>query len=204
MPIFESLVALLTSSTAKSVGKFLFQKIDGYLKKKYGAITEEEKAELERQLEELKRIRDQIESKIETPTGVTQNEVNDLKQRVVDIEELQKKKILPEVLISPELFDKWRVGEPIEDQAFIVKKQLDVLIDKCIQMRVRETKRWELEEVSNNLEMYVNSLIEARRKARKAPDIDMFKQDMKVAEIALRTNLKTAKPLIREYQEMGW
>lgn len=203
MPIVESLVALLTSSTAKSVGKYLYQKVDGYFKSKHGALAAEEKATLERQIKELKRINNEIQNKIKGKTEVTQKEVDDLKHRVIDIEELQKKKKLPEVLISPKLFEQWIEKEDLEDRALIARRELDVLIEKALEMGVKETKRWELEEVSNNLTMFINNLRKARRQLHRNPTLVMFQQDVKLAELGISRNLDSAKALLKDYQEMG-
>jgi len=203
MPIFESLVALLTSSTAKSIGKYLYQKIDGYLRSRYETIPAEEKVALEKKIEELKRINDEIKNKTETDTEVTQDEVYHLKQKVDEIEGLQKKKELPEVLISPELFQEWIRGEDIEDRAFVAKRELDVVIDKARKMGAKQRKLWDLEDISNRLVMHVDSLREARRELRKDPNRFTAQQKEMEAKIAIDNNLGLAKEALDEWKKMG-
>jgi hypothetical protein len=201
MAFLGSLVAFLSSATAKSIGKFLYDRIEAFVSAKSSSLNAQDKAKLKTQSDELKTINNNIEAnKNQT---ATEKELSDLREKIEELEQFQKKRKLPEALISPELFENWIEKEPIEDKALVAHKRLDALIDWCIKNKIRESKRWEIEEVSNNLAMFTSNLREARKNLHDNPTYSLYQQQVMEAEMTIRANLGTAKALFAEYSNCG-
>ena len=133
----------------------------------------------------------------------TETEISKLKKKIIEIEEFQRKKKLKEVIISPGLFNDWIENEPIEDIAKVAYKRLNNIIDWCIENNVRETKRWEVDRISNNLAMFTSNLRSARRLLIGNPTNAFYKQQVDDAESGIRANLSLAKPIFAEYKKYG-
>lgn len=200
--LWASLVGFLTSNTARSIAKFICGRLEGYLNGKHAAsLTAQDTAKLQSQLDEAKRINDTLQNApLNEPAP--QKVVDDLGRNIVVLQDFQQKTKLPEPIISQPLFDSWIENEPIEDRAYVAHRRLDLIIDWCVRNKVRETKRWQLEQVSNNLAMFTGNLRKARENLHDNPGYVPYQQQVMEAEIALRANLSTAKALFVEYGNM--
>lgn len=199
MSMLASLVALLSSSTARSIGEFVLEKVRGYLNAGK-EINEDEKTKLQDQIRELERINSSLENKLSTVGADTQSEVNDLKQEIISIETLQKK--LPETMISIDSFNNWIDQRELEEQAYVAHKRLEVLNEKAREV-LSQNKRWEIQDVQNNLFRYAKNLIKARKDWIGHPTIEHFHQEVQMLEIAVQNNLALAKDLITKYKNLG-
>jgi hypothetical protein len=202
MAFLGSLVAFLSSSTAKSMSKFIYGRLEAFINSKTMNLPAPDKAKLKSQSDELKTINNNIQNMPQNET-VTERDIENLKKKIVEIEDFQKKKKLSEVLISPELFENWIENEAIEDRALIAHKRLDVLVDWCLKNKIKETKRWQIENVSNNLAMFTSNLRKARETLQANETYIPYRQSVMEAEIALRSNLSAAKAIFAEYKNYG-
>jgi hypothetical protein len=203
MALLWSIAAFLSSATAKPIAKFLCSRLESYLKgKNVSALASKDTSKLNGQFNELKMINDSLQNA--PPNEPAPDKlVEDLGKNIVQLEDFQRKKKLSEPLFSRELFESWIENEPIEDRAYVAHNRLDLIIDWCIKNKVRETKRWQLEQVSNNLAMFTSNLRKARENLQGNPGYIPYQQQVMEAEIALRANLSTAKALFAEYSSYG-
>lgn len=193
MFILETLSLVLTSETAKSVARFLYEKVGEYVSDRFGDNPSEEVERLEKEIEDLK---NKLESK--DSNQVTQNELDELKEKVTRIE--QKDSPLPPEIVSGEVFQKWteKGNLDFEDQASIVMRQIKVLMDKAGELGVNEQKRFEIQQVFSSLGVNLKNLKEAKWTARLS-GLRSDKEDGTRMEMLLVRNIHQARDLLKGY-----
>jgi hypothetical protein len=191
--ILETLGVLLTTETAGSVAKFLFEKVEGYIREKLGGNAPTEIENLKTQVKELK---EKLEAK--SREEVTVSEVEELKQTVQQIE--QTKTPVPANIISAEIFQKWSEKDNLDpiEQALIVRRQLQVLMDKAVESGINENKRFEIQDTAINIDQKIRNLKEAKRTARLTGFRD-DRDEKEKTEMLLRRNIIQARDLLRGY-----
>ncbi|MGH7902015.1 MAG: hypothetical protein ACRENZ_09795, partial [Thermodesulfobacteriota bacterium] len=166
MPIFETLTLILTSETAIGVAKFLYEKVEGYVREKFGnkPPDEDKVIQLKKEIEDLK---DRIESKGKGEIPLA--DVEELRERITQIEKNQTP--LPSTIISPDIFQKWtEEGElDVEDQALIIRKELEILLDRADDLGIKDRKRFQIQDILSSINVNVSKLKSARMKARISP-----------------------------------
>ncbi len=91
MAFLGSLVAFLSSSTAKSIGKFIFDRLEAFINNKTTNLTAQDKTKLKIQSDEVKAINNNIQNVPQNET-VAEKDIEHLKKKIVEIEDFQKKK----------------------------------------------------------------------------------------------------------------
>ena len=193
MPLIETLGILLTSATAKTVAKFVDDKISEYIRQKLGNKPSPEIAAMKKEIEGLKQ---QLEGK--ELDKVTADEVEELRKKVVQIE--QKQSPLPAEIISNEVFQRWSEKDqvPVEDQALLVVRQLEVLIDKAAELVVPDQKRFQLQQLAATIQENREDLENARFTARLSGS-RTDKDQEKSLGILLRKNIYQARDFLKGY-----
>lgn len=193
MPIIETLGLILTSSTAKSVAKFLYEKIDEYIHNKLGNKPSDEVAKLKNEVEELKT---KMEAKDQEQ--ITPAEVEALKQKVIQIEKSQSP--LPANIVSGEIFQKWSEMSELddEDQALLVRKQLEVLLDKANELAIKDRKRFEIQDVCASLDINLRKLKDARNNVRRR-GLRADQDEEERREYLLKNTISLARDVLKAY-----
>lgn len=193
MPLIETLGLLLTSATAKTVAKFVDEKISEYIRKKLGNKPSPEIEAMKKEIESLKQ---QLEAK--AASQITPDEVELLRQKLQNIQAQHTP--LPAEIISIEVFQRWSESEqaPVEDQALIVVRQLEVLIDKAGELGVPDARRIQLQQlaaaIQENREDLENARFTARLTGSRAD-----KDQEKSLGILLRKNIYQARDFLKGY-----
>lgn len=195
MPIFETLTLILTSETAKGVVKFLYEKVEGYVREKFGNKPPDEDKVIQLK-KEIKDLKDRIESK--DKEEITPAEIEELKERIDQIE--KNKTPLPSTIISPDIFQKWtEQGElDVEDQGLILIRELEVLIDKAGELGIKGQKLTQIETISSSIKENIVDLKDSRFKAR-LTGIGTDKDKEKSIKILLRQNFYQARDFLKGY-----
>lgn len=193
MPLIETLGILITSATAKSIAKFLDEKIGDYIRQKFGNKPSPEVAAMKKEIEGLKQ---QLETK--EADKVTPDEIQELRKKLNQIESQQSP--LPAEIVSNEVFQKWSAKDqvPVEDQAMIVVRQLDILIDRAGEVGVPDQKRLQLQQIAaaiqENRDDFKNARFTARLTGARAD-----KDQEKNLGILLRKNIYQARDFLKGY-----
>lgn len=183
MVFFETVTALLSSGTAVSVAKFVFEKVMDYIKDKPEQETSKDILELKNEMEILK---NQLESK--DREEISNDEVNQLKEKVEKIE--QGKVFLPKELVSANEFKKWSEKEDldIEDQAYILAKQMEILLDKSDEFGLKDQKKFQLNQLAATIKTNLDTFREARFTAQLS-GLSSDKQEQIKLETLVRKNI---------------
>ena len=193
MPLIETLGIILTTATAKTVARFVDEKISDYIRQKFGNKPTPEIAAMKKDIENLKQ---QLEAK--DPGKVTADEVEELRKKVNLIE--FKQSPLPADIISNDLFQKWSEKDqvPVEDQAMLVVRQIEVLIDRAGDLGVPDAKRFQLQQLAATIQENCGDLAGARFTARLSGS-RADKDQEKNLGILLRKNLYQARDFLKGY-----
>lgn len=192
MPLIETLGVILTSATAKTVARFIDDKISEYIRQKFGGKATAEIAALKKEVETLKQ---QLEKK--SADNITDDEVEALRKKISQIE--LKQSPLPAEIISNEVFQKWSEKEaPVEEQARLAARQLEVLIDQADAVGIPTQKRLQMVDVAAAIMANCEELEQARFTARLTGS-RADKEQEKNAAIQLRKNIYQARDFLRGY-----
>lgn len=191
--LLETLGLILTSSTAKSVAKFVYEKVDEYVRDKLGNKPPDEVGKLKKEVEDL---RDKLESK--DRDDITSTEVEELKRKIKQIEQGQS--LLPANVISGEVFQKWSLQETLdtEDQALLIMRQLEVLLDKAGELGIKDRKRFQIQDICASLDFNIRKLKDVRLMVRRN-DLRSDKEEEEKRELLLRQIIFQARDLLRGY-----
>lgn len=193
MALLETLGIILTSETAGSVAKFLYEKVEKYIREKFGNNPPDEVEDLKNQVEELK-------NKLETKEkeDVTNSEVEEVKKTVRKIEQTETQ--VPAEIISPEVFRKWSESDEldIEDQGIIARRQIQILIEKSNELNIKASKQFEIQDVAANIDRMLKNFKKARLDARLSGLRDDEEKEGKL-EMQLRRNIFHANNLLKGY-----
>lgn len=195
--VLEILGTILATSTAKSVIKFVDEKITDYVNKKYGNKPPGDIEVLKREIEELKGKLDTKEK-----ADITQIDVEDMKKAIIKIE--QRQSSLPDAIISDSNFLEWsdrKLEEnDLEDQAPIVRKELEILLAKTKELKISEKNRWRVQNIRVAIDMNLNEMLDARGWTEMR-HLTADEEKAKLAEIALRNTLYEARNTLKPYYD---
>lgn len=196
MALLETIGIVLTTKTAGSVAKFLYEKVEGYIQDYLKGKNDIETGDIKQEAENLKDLKDKIESKGDEEA--TDSEVEELKETVQRIE--QNKSPIPAIVISPEVFQKWSENEnlDIQEQAVLEIQKLQVLRDKAVEFSIAEKKKDQIRNILVIIEQQKDELKEIRERY----DSTGFQDDKFEArriENLLRGNLYKARDLLKGY-----
>ncbi|MFQ5584238.1 MAG: hypothetical protein ACE5GL_07370 [Calditrichia bacterium] len=192
MPVIETLTLLATSATAKSVAKFLFERIDNYVSEKFAGKAEGEVARLKQEVEDLKY---KLEAK--SDEDVSQSDLDELKATLSEIEEDQSP--LPADIVSPAAFQKWSEKDlDIVDQAIIMRKQLEILVDKAGELNMPDMKKFQLQQLTATLQQNITDLKESRFTSRLTGMRDDREREKSLG-ILIRKNIFQARDFLKGY-----
>ncbi len=192
--VLEILGAILATSTAKSVAKFLDEKLTEYVNKKF---NNKPPVDIEALKTEVEQLKEKLEAK--KKDDITQTDVDELQKTVMKIE--QKQNSLHDAIISDSILQEWslRKERDVDDQAALVKRELEVILDKAKDLKIAEKKRWEIQDILVAIEMNLKEMVEAEKKARKYPGLVSAEQKAKEAEIGLRNTIFEATEYLKPY-----
>lgn len=192
MPVIETLTLLATSATAKSVAKFLFERIDNYVSEKFAGKAEGEVAQMKQEVADLKY---KLEAK--SDEDVTQSDLDELKAKLSEIEKDQSP--LPADIVSPAAFQKWSEKDlDVVDQAIIMQKQLEILVDKAGELKMPDMKKFQLQQLTATLQQNITDLKEARFTARLTGMRDDREREKSLG-ILIRKNIFQARDFLKGY-----
>ncbi len=152
----EILGTILVTSTAKSVIKFLDEKVAEYISKKFGNKPPADVETLKKEVEELK-----VKLEAKEKDEINQTDVEKLRKTITEIE--QKQSYLPDKIISDSIFQEWseKKLDP-EDQAPIVIRELEMLLEKSRELKISEGKRWDIRKIINAIDLNLEDINKAR------------------------------------------
>ncbi len=192
MVVFETLASMLATTTAKSVIKFLDEKVAEYINKKFGGKPPSDIESLKKEVEELK-----VKLEAKESTELTETDIEEVSKAVTKVE--QKQKSFSETIISDSMFREWSETKLyVEDQAPVVKRELEMLINKAKELKISERKRWDIQDMIIALDMNLNDMIEAKRRVRKFR-LTSDEEKSRAAEIALRDTIFEARNFLEPY-----
>lgn len=193
MPLIETLGILITSATAKTVVKFVDEKISDYIRQKFGNKPSPEIAAMKKEIEDLKSKLDAKEK-----NDITTAEVDELRVKVTQIEQMHS--ALPSNIISGDIFQAWsEKGElDIEDQALIIRKQLEILMDKAGALGLKPEKRHRIQDKATSIIVTTKNLRESREKARDS-DLTKDKEEVVRLERLLQNIVFQSRDLLKGY-----
>jgi hypothetical protein len=193
MALIETLSIILTSATAKTVAKFVDEKIGEYIRHKLGGKPSAEVAKLQTDIETLKK---QLEAK--EKDEVSAAEVNELMARVTQIEQMHT--TLPPTIISGEAFQSWseRGDLDIEDQALILRKQLQMVMDRSAELGLKQEQRYRVQDKASSIIVTMKNLREAREKARDT-DLNKDKEEVVRLERLMQNLVFQTRDLLKAY-----
>lgn len=192
-----AVLELLIAKTATSVVNYVANRLSKWFQKKSG--NEPEAKELEKLQEEIEELKKSTKKEKEMHEEVPETEVNKLRDTINKIDIIQKQNDMD--LISNKDFGKWimkvyKGGDmESEDLADIIRKELDLAIEKSREMGVSDIKRRELEDVAISLRLNVKYLKNERSKARQL-GLSMDDEKVKNRERILEQSLYEARGLI--------
>jgi len=193
MALLETLGIILTSETAGSVAKFLYEKVENYIREKFGNKSPDEVEELKTEIEELK---NKLESK--EKEDVTESDVEEVRETITHIEKTESQ--IPPEIISADVFKKWSESDELDvtDQALIVRRRLQILMDKAAELGIKENKKYEIQDTAVNIDQKISRLKQAVSTARLTGFRD-DKEEVEKTEMLLRKNIFQAKDLLKGY-----
>ncbi|MGI9533887.1 MAG: hypothetical protein ACR2NW_02955 [Thermodesulfobacteriota bacterium] len=199
MPVIETLSLLVASETAKSLAKFLWEKVDPIIsetiKSRFGGNKpdDNELSKLKTEVKELKDRFDSIDVK-----DLTSEDVEELKQKFEEIEQNQTP--IPSDAISGEVFQQWSERSDLddEDKALLLKKELELLLDKAEELQLKNSKRYEIQDVHTSIVLNIRRLKEAVKEARGKDDI-LLNQQINRQEELLRNSIWLARDLLKGF-----
>ena len=195
MAFLETIGLLLTSQTAGSVAKFLYEKVEGYIREKLGGKPSGEVENLKKQVEELK---NKLEAK--EKDDVTASEVEELKQTVERIEKNESP--VPANIISPDVFQKWSEDKnnvpDVEDQALILRRQLHVILEKASELGIKDKIRFRIQDLTVSIEQKIRNLKEYRQELNYNDNLKN-RERVDETERSLAKNLLSARDILRGY-----
>lgn len=187
----EILGSILATSTAKSVIKFLDDRVAEYIGKKFENTPPRDIEALKKEIEELK-----LRLEAKEDYEVSQTDVEEVNSTLSKID--QKQISLSDKIISVSIFQEWSKNLDIEDLAPILNRELNVLVDKAKELKISDKKRYEIQNLINALFMNYNDLITARRQFQMTL-LPAYDQQAKLSEIALRNTIQEAKNYLKFY-----
>ncbi len=197
MVVLEILGSIIATSTAKSVIKFVDEKVGEYISKKFGNKP------LPDDIEALKKEVQELKEKLEVKKRdeINQGDVEQLQKTITKIE--QKQSYLPDKIISNSIFQEWSTREEgdVEDQAPIIKKELETILNRTRELKISDRKRWEIQDMIIAVDMNLKEMTEAKREAKKFRGLVSAEQKAKEAEIGLRSTIFEAANYLKPYFE---
>ena len=190
MAILETIGLILTSETAGSVAKFLYEKVEGYIREKLKGNKSSEVENLRNQVKDLK---DKLASKEKS----SESEVEELKQTIQKIEQTNT---VPAEIISVDIFKKWSESNELDlvAQAILVKRQLEILYDKALEIGVNDKKRYQIQSKIAIIGQQSELFRDAQSKAADTGSRDDEQERDRIDRL-LRENLIRARDLLRGY-----
>ena len=188
----EILGAVLVTSTAKTVIKFLDEKVADIVNKKFGNKPPGEVEALKKEVEELKA---KMDSKKES--DIVQTDIEEIRNTITKI----KQKSLPDAIISYSSFQEW--GEKnlsIEEQVPIAASELEMLISKAKELDISDEECTEIQDIKVAIPTNFKAMKEAKRMYRLF-HLEEYEQKAKAAEITLRGNIIMAEDYFKNYLE---
>lgn len=190
--VLEILGTILATSTAKSVIKFVDEKITDYVSKKYGNKPPDDIEALKKEIEELK-----VKLETKEKDEITQTDIDEINKTIAKTK--QKQVLLPDTIISDSIFQEWyEKNLDVENQVPIVIKKLEKLIDAAKELNISEEHRLIIQNYKTIIQVDIKEMIEARRKARMFR-LTVYEEKAKGAEISLRSNILDAENLLKPY-----
>ena len=190
--VLEILGSILATSTAKSVIDFVDDRISEYISKKFGNKPPEDIEALKKEVKELK-------TKLETKEkdDITQTDVEDVNKTIMKIK--QKQSSLPDIIISDSIFQAWSERKlEIEDQALLLKRKLELLIDNSEELLIKGINFQNIKEMIETIDISLSEMSEAKRRARRFR-LTSDEEKARAAEISLRDTIIDAGIFVKPY-----
>jgi len=196
--VLEILGSIIATSTAKSVIKFVDEKVADYVSKKYGNKPPEDIETLMKEVEELKGKLDAKQK-----DEVTQTDVEEMRKSIIKIG--QRQSSLPDTIISDSSFLEWNdmklgVEMDIEGQAPIVRREMEILLAKTKELKISEKNRWRVQNILVAIDMNLNDMKKWIEMFQMQP-LSVYDDKAKLAEIALRNTLYEARNTLKPYYD---
>jgi len=194
MVFFETVTAILNSGTAVSVAKFVFDKVIDYIKSEPAKEASPDIVELKNEIEVLK---NQLEAK--DRDDISDAEVNQVKEKIEKIEAGQSS--LPREIVSTEEFKKWQEKEDldIEDEALILMREVEYLIENANEMNLKDQKKFELNQLAATIGVNLKGYKEARFSAQLS-GLSSDKQEQIRLETLVRKNIFQVKDYLKSIE----
>lgn len=197
--VLEILGSIIATSTAKSVIKFVDEKVADYVSKKYG---NKPPADIEALVKDVKELKEKLDEK--QKDEVTQIDVEEMRKSIIKIG--QRQSSLPDTIISDSNFLEWndmklRVEMDIEGQAPIVRRELEILLSKTHELKKSEKNSWRIQNILVAIDMNLNDMKKWIEMFQMQP-LSIYDDKAKLAEIALRNTLYEARNTLKPYYEV--
>jgi|GEM_PF-4125227 len=194
MALLETIGVILTSQTAGSVAKFLYEKIEGYIREKFA--NKKAPDEVEKLKAEIEELKNKLEAK--EKEEVTESEVEEVRQTISHIEKTETP--LPPEVISPDAFRKWsEAGDlNVEDRALIVLRQLHLLLEKAPELVIKDRDRYKIQEMTASIEQKLRNHKRDLFKYEQTPSTKN-REMVEETESLLTKNLLMANDILKEY-----
>ena len=203
MPILEllggTLITIVSSETAKSVAKFLWEKVDPVLtetiNETFGsnAPDDDEMVTLKSEVQDIKEKLESMDQE-----DITAEDLNTLKQTIEKIEQSQTP--VPSDAISGAVFQKWSERSDLddEDKALLLKKELELILDNAEELKLKDSKRYEIQDVHSSIVLNIRRLKKAVKEARGKDDI-LLNQQINRQEELLKNSIWLARDLLKGF-----
>lgn len=186
----EIVASMLATSTVKAVTKFLDEKVAEYVGKKFGNNLPEDFESLKKEIEELKINLDAKES-----AEVSQADIEEVNKTITKIE--QKQNYSSDKIISDSIFLEWSENKlDIEYQAPVVKRELEMLLDKAKELKISENKRWDIRQIISAIDLNLKDSIDARLKYELGL---VGHEEVRKYEMSLRQSIFAARDLFGKF-----
>jgi site-specific recombinase XerC len=191
MVFFETITAVLNTGTAVSVAKFVFEKVMDYINNKPAKEASPDIVELKNEIEVLK---NQMEAK--DREDISEAEVSQIKEKIEKIEIGASS--LPREIVSADEFKRWLEKEDleIEDEALILKRELEYLIENANEMGLKDQKKFELNQLASTIGVNLQGFKEARFSAQLS-GLSSDKQEQIRMETLVRKNIFQIKDYLK-------
>lgn len=193
MALLETIGIILTSETAGSVAKFLYEKVETYIREKFGNKSPDEVEELKSQIEELK---NKLEAK--DKEDVTESDVEEVRNTIANIEKTETP--VPSEIISADVFRRWSESGNlnVEDQALLIRRQLYILLERAAELGLKERDRFKVQDITVSIEQKLRNLKRDVYKYEQTPNTKN-RELMEETESLLGKNLLMARDIIKAY-----